>query len=70
MSLATHESVSAKASGAARLVVVPLTKHIGAEIHHAVNQGGEHGRAAHRGVLADACLDLDKGMNFGIAYGG
>src|ERR1700726_1737170 len=32
MSLATHESVSAKASGAARLDVVPLTKHIGAEI--------------------------------------
>src|SRR5580698_9361565 len=32
MSLATHESVPAKASGAARLDVVPLTKHIGAEI--------------------------------------
>ena len=31
-SLATHESVSAKASGPARLDVVPLTKHIGAEI--------------------------------------
>src|SRR6202035_4510972 len=32
MSLATHESVSTKASGTARLDVVPLTKHIGAEI--------------------------------------
>ena len=32
MSLATHESVSTTASGAARLDVVPLTKHIGAEI--------------------------------------
>jgi hypothetical protein len=32
MSIATHESVSTKASGAARLDVVPLTKHIGAEI--------------------------------------
>jgi len=32
MSLATHESVSAKTSGAARLDVVPLTKHIGAEV--------------------------------------
>ena len=32
MSLATHESVSTTASGSARLDVVPLTKHIGAEI--------------------------------------
>ncbi len=32
MSLATHESVSTTASGASRLDVVPLTKHIGAEI--------------------------------------
>src|SRR6202795_2885091 len=32
MSLATHESVSAKSSGTARLDVVPLTRHIGAEI--------------------------------------
>src|SRR6202162_1100947 len=32
MSLAMHGSVSTKASGAARLDVVPLTKHIGAEI--------------------------------------
>src|ERR1700730_18078062 len=32
MSLATHESMSTKASDAVRLDVVPLTKHIGAEI--------------------------------------
>jgi taurine dioxygenase len=32
MSLATHETASAKASGAVRLDVVPLSKHIGAEI--------------------------------------
>ena len=32
MSLATHESVSTTASGMASLDVVPLTKHIGAEI--------------------------------------
>ena len=32
MSLATHESAPVKASGAGRLEVVPLTKHIGAEI--------------------------------------
>ena len=32
MSLATHESAPAKASGAGRLQIVPLNKHIGAEI--------------------------------------
>jgi len=32
MSLATRESVSTKAYGGTRLDVVPLTKHIGAEI--------------------------------------
>src|ERR1700682_1977015 len=70
--IAWRRRVRVSAKGTCRhcgQIAAQVLKHIGAEVHHAVDQGDEHGCAAQVRVLLEMCFDLSEGVNLGITYG-
>src|SRR6267142_6167230 len=64
--------VRASAKGTCRhcgQIAAQVLKHIGAEVHHAVDQDNEHRCASQVRVLLDVCFDLREGVNLGITHG-